>query len=120
MSKKELEPLCSQSLFDEISRCIREENTVGGGWDWFTTATIPKLCQSYEITMQYFSKITKEHFDFVCEGIEEVVYHFQSLELVEKIEAAYASFYGKDTSTDMYRENIAGLRLCLDKSTKEK
>lgn len=81
-------------------------------------STVKKMKMSYDATMQYLKDITKEHFDFIIEGIENVVYHFGRAEMVELIEALYVKFYGDDTDTELYRDNIEPLRAVLRNSRK--
>jgi hypothetical protein len=43
----------------------------------------------------------------------QIADRFQSKKLIELIEAQYRSFYGDNTDSDLYRDNIKGLRDCI-------
>ena len=112
MSRKN-EPITVASLNQEIATWIEQDQESNGAWNMFMLVTLKKLQRDYDTTMQYLSQISKEQFDFVCEGIEEVVYHFQKIEMVELLESLYHKFYGESTDTEFYRDNIEGLRNCI-------
>lgn len=107
------EPITANSLREEVENWVNQDKENPGAWDMFTVHTLKKLQQNYDETMKYLSQITKSQFDFICEAIDEVVYHFQRIEMVELIENLYHKFYGNDTDTDFYRDNIKVLRDCI-------
>lgn len=113
MSTNKIEPITVESLNKEISNWIEQDRESNGAWNMFTLVTLKELKQDYSVTMQYLSQMTKAHFDFVCEAIEEVVYHFQRIEMVDLLESLYHKFYGEGCDTDFYRDNIMGLRNCI-------
>lgn len=113
-NRKSISITCD-SITQEIAVWIKQEEEGGGAWSMFVLHTLKDLKRDYRITMEYLSAISKEQFDFVCDAIEEVVYHFQKEEMVDLIEALYAKFYGEEKNTELYRENIAGLRNCIRK-----
>lgn len=112
MSRKN-EPITVESLNKEISTWVEDDKEGNGAWNMFTLFTLKDMQRDYDITMQYLSQMPKEHFDFVCEAIEEVVYHFQRMEMVELIETLYHKFYGDGCDTEFYCDNIKGLRNCI-------
>ena len=113
MLTKKIKAVTVESMNNEISLWVEQDKESNGAWNMFTLFTLKDLQRDYDITMQYLSQITKEHFDFVCEAIDEVVYHFQRMEMVELIEALYHKFYGENCDTEFYCENIKGLRNCI-------
>ena len=112
MSKNN-EPITAASISREVANWIEQDSNGGGAWSMFTLCTLKNMKLNFDVTMDYLSCITKEQFDYVCEAIDEVVYHFQKIEMVTLIEALYVKFYGKDENTVFYRDNIAGLRHCI-------
>ena len=62
--------------------------------------------------MQYLAGIAKERFDYICEAIDEVVYYFQRIEMIESL---YTKFYGNDSNNDFYHNNIECLRNYIKK-----
>ncbi len=113
MSRKRTEPITAESIRNEISVWIADDGKSGGAWDMYVISTVKNMKKSYDVTMQYLKDVTKEHFDFIIEGIEEVVHHFGRIEMVELIESLYAKFYGDDKGTDLYRENVEPLRAVI-------
>ena len=69
-----------------------------------------KLQRDYDTTMQYLSQISKEQFDFIGPVLDEIVYPFQKLEMVELLENLYRQFYGESKDTEFYQDSIEGLR----------
>ena len=110
MSRKKNDSLSVEVLNREIADWVEQDSESPGAWDMFLLVTVKKMKSDYGVTMQYLSQISKEQFDFVCEGIEEIVHHFQKLEMVELIESQYHKFYGDRKDTEFYRDNIEGLR----------
>ena len=113
MSRKKNNSVTVEILNSEVAAWVEQDQESPGAWNMFLLATVKKMKNDYDVTMQYFSQISKEQFDFVCEGIEEVVYHFQKIAMVELIESLYHKFYGESEDTEFYRDNIAGLRNCI-------
>lgn len=113
MSRKKNDSLSVEVLNREIANWVEQDPVSPGAWDMFFTVTIKKMKSDYDVTMQYLSQISKEQFDFVCEGIEEVVHHFQKLEMVELIESQYHNFYGESKDTEFYHNNIECLKNCI-------
>lgn len=116
MSKKKNNSITVAVLNEEIATWVAQDQGNPGAWSMFTLVTLKKMQQDYDITMQYLSQISKEQFDFVCEGIEEVVFCFQKVEMVELIESLYHKFYGESKDTDFYHNNIEGLYNCIKKN----
>lgn len=116
MSRRKNDPMTAQSIRDEVTTWIKQDCLGGGAWSMFVMHTIKDMKKDYNTTMQYLSEMTKDHFDYVCEAIEEVVYHFQRMEMVKLIEDLYVKFYGDDKNTDFYHDNIEGLRNCIKKN----
>ena len=113
MSRKKNDSVSVEILNSEIADWVEQDQESPGAWDMFLMVTVKKMKSDYSVTMQYLSQISKEQFDFVCEGIEEVVYHFQRIEMVELIESQYHKFYGENKDTEFYHDNIEGLRNCI-------
>ena len=113
MSSKTNKTINVESLSKEIATWVEQDKENPGAWNMFTLVTLKRLKSDYEITMQYFSQITKEQFNFVIEAIEDIVYHFQRIEMVELVEKLYCDFYGENKNTNFYRDNIEGLRNCI-------
>ena len=113
MSTNKIELITVESLDKEVSTWVEQDKNSPGAWSMFILVTMKKLKQDYDTTMQYLAQITKEQFDFVCEAIEEVVYHFQRIEMVDLIEARYREFYGDDYGTELYTHSISSLRGCI-------
>ena len=99
--------ISAESLYQEIEALVKEDMESPGAWNMFTQSTIKDLKFDYDITMTYLASMTKEHFDFVCEAIDEVIYYFQKPEMVDLIENLFRKFYGSNTDCDFYRDNIA-------------
>ena len=112
MSRKN-ESVTVVSLNQEIETWIEQDQESPGAWSMFMLVTLKKLQQDYEITMQYLTQISKEQFDFVCPVIDEIVYSFQKMEMVELIENLYHKFYGASKDTEIYCDSIEGLRNCI-------
>ena len=117
MSKNKSKIITAESLREEITTLIKQDQESDGAWNTFMLYTIKDMMQDYDVMVQYLCDITKEQFDFICEAIDEVVYHFQKPELIGIIENLYHKFYGDDKSTAFFRDNIEGLRNCI-KNTK--
>ena len=113
MTKKKSETVTAAELRAQIADLVAHDHEGEGSWSTFTLSTLKDLQLDYAVTMEYFSTITKEQYDFICEGIEDVVYHFQRIEMVELLEALYAKFYGCDRDTELYRYSIEPLRGCI-------
>ena len=113
MSTRKNETITSDVLTKEIANWVEQDSENPGAWNMFILVTLKKLKYDYNVTMQYLSQITKDQFDFICEAFDEVVHHFQKIEMIEHIESLYQNFYGNDKDTDLYRENIAILRACI-------
>lgn len=113
---KKNEQITVELLNNEIAGWVKDDNVSPGAWDMFYSVTLKKLKNNYDITMQYLTQITKEQYDFVCDAIDEVVYHFQKIEMVELIENLYYKFYGQSTNTEFYNDNIKGLKDCIKKA----
>ena len=103
----------AETLRQEIAFWVKEEPVSAGAWDMFVLCTLKDLQKDYAITMECLEGLEKEQFDFVCDAIEDVVYHFQKIEMVELIERLYTKFYGEDQDTELYRTDISGLRNCI-------
>ena len=103
----------AEALRREIADLVLHDHEDEGAWCTFTFSTLKDMQLDYDVTMEYLSTVTKEQYDFVCEAIEEVVYHFQKLEMVELLETLYDRFYGHDRDTAFYRDNIKPLRDCI-------
>ena len=113
MKMKGNEQITVEMLNNEIAGWVKDDKVSPGAWDMFYSITLKKLKKNYDITMQYLTQITKEQFDFVCDAIDEVVYSFQKIEMVELIESLFHKFYGQSTDTEFYKNNIKGLRDCI-------
>ncbi len=113
MSKRNSEPVSASFLDKEVSAWVEQDSKSNGAWNMFVVHTLKKMKLDYDVTMQYLANIKKEQFDFICEAIDEVVYHFQKTEMVELIESLYIKFYGEDRNTDFYNDNIKMLRKCV-------
>ena len=113
MSTKKSETVTVESLNSEISTWVEHDRDNPGAWNMFVLHTLKKMQRDYNVTMDYLAQITKEQFDFVCEAIEEVVYHFQRIEMVDLIEARYREFYGDDYGTELYTHSISSLSGCI-------
>ena len=112
MSNKNYTKITAAYLNEQIGKLVEEDNTNPGAWNYFVLCTTTDLKQDYNVTMEYLSEISKEQFDFICEGMEEVVYHFQKTEMVDLIENLYHKFY-MDKETNFYKNNVAPLRNCI-------
>ena len=110
------EKVTAEAIREQVATWIEQDGDGGGAWNMFTLRTLKDLKRDYSVTMEYLANITKEQFDYVCEAIDEVVYHFQSVEMVELIETLYKQFYGDDKSTALYRENIKDLKSCTKRA----
>ena len=113
MSTNKSETVTVESLNSEISTWVEQDRDNPGAWSMFVLHTLKKMQRDYNVTMEYLAQVTKEQFDFVCEAIEEVVYHFQRIEMVDLIEARYREFYGEEYGTVLYIESISALRGCI-------
>ena len=102
-------------LREEIENWISQDNCGNGAWDMFVMTTLPKMCKDYDTVIKYFNEISKEHFDYISDVFDELVYHYQNPMFIEKIENLYYKFYGDDKDTELYKENIANLCNCLKK-----
>lgn len=115
MSKKKNDLVTAESLKTEIDNWIDQDAEGGGAWSMFTLYTIKDMKKDYNVTMRYLADISKKQFDYICEAIDEVVYHYQRVEMVELIESLYEKFYGNDRNNDFYHNNIECLRNCIKK-----
>ena len=115
MSQKKNNPVSAESLKSEIANWIDQDAEGGGAWSMFTLYTIKDMQKDFDVTMQYLADISKKQFDYICEAIDEVVYHYQRIEMVELIESLYEKFYGNDRDNDFYHNNIECLRNCIKK-----
>ena len=113
MSKKKNDPVTAESLKTEIANWIAQDVEGDGAWSMFTLYTIEDMKKDYDVTMQYLADISKMQFDYICEAIDEVVYHYQRIEMVELIESLYEKFYGNDRDNDFYHNNIERLKNCI-------
>ncbi|MBR7095670.1 MAG: hypothetical protein IKC73_05585, partial [Clostridia bacterium] len=113
MSSKKNDPIMAEYLKEEIGNLVEQDTKSPGAWNIFILSTVKKLQYDYDETMKYLSQITKAQFEFVCEVIDEVVYHFQREEMVDLIKELYHKFFGESTDTAFYRDNIEGLRNCI-------
>ncbi len=115
MSRNKMEPVTAESIKAEIANWIVQDAEGGGAWSMFTLYTIKDMKKDYDVTMQYLADISKKQFDYICEAIDEVVYHYQRIEMVELIESLYTKFYGNERNSDFYHNNIECLRNCIKK-----
>lgn len=76
MSKNKSKIITAESLREEITTLIKQDQESDGAWNTFMLYTIKDMMQDYDVMVQYLCDITKEQFDFICEAIDEVVYHF--------------------------------------------
>ena len=110
MSRKKNDLVIAESIKVEIANWIDQDTEGDGAWSMFTLYTIKDMKKDYNVTMQYLADISKKQFDYICEAIDEVVYHYQRIEMVELIESLYTKFYGNDRNNDFYHNNIECLR----------
>lgn len=113
MAAKKNKPITVDSLNKEIANWVEQDQKNPGAWNMFSLVTLKEMQRDYDITMQYLSQITKEQYDFVCSAIEEVVYHFQKMEMVDLIESLYHKFYGESCDTEFYCDYIKELHNCI-------
>ena len=115
MSRRKNSTVTVESIRRDVGAWVVQDGEGDGAWNMFILHTVKDMMQDYAVTFQYLSQITKEQFDFVCEAMDEVVFHFQKIELALLMEELYRKFYGENTQTDFYRDNIQGLRSCIKK-----
>jgi hypothetical protein len=89
------------------------QNEFENSTEWAYVMLEPDLLKNEECTVSFIEQMNKEEFNAISDFFMQIADRFQSKKLIELIEAQYRSFYGDNTDSDLYRDNIKGLRDCI-------
>lgn len=90
-----------------------EQDEMENSTEWAYVYLEPEILSSKEATLGFLKGMVKLEFDAIAYLFDEIVYKFNSVEILSVIQNKYAEFYGDNKNTDIYNESIKGLENCI-------
>ena len=94
---------------------VLEKDEMENSTEWAYVMLEPALIECEEVTLHYLKHLSTEEFKVLGDNswFEHILCKFQSVEILDTIQAQYFQFFGDSKDTDFYRDNIVGLINCI-------